>query len=153
MYVCVVITYSRVQIIRRVANPVHGQLNREKFPCLRSRLKIWFRETDLAVPSVSACSFSILKLNLVLPQGIPPNVRSGVHIYLPPYTIGSVTTLSSHAIAYRWRSLPRVRCVQTQSLLYCCCSYCGPVFSPRLMSVQASYVVFQNIPVVTTAVL
>ena len=31
-------------------------------------------------------------------------------IYLkPPYAIGSVLSLSGHAIAYRWRSLPRVR--------------------------------------------
>ena len=44
-------TYSRIQINRKVANPVHGQLNREKFPCPRSRLKIWFRKTGLAVPS------------------------------------------------------------------------------------------------------
>ena len=27
----------------------------------------------------------------------------------PPYAISSVPSLSSHAIAYRWRSLPRVR--------------------------------------------
>ena len=26
----------------------------------------------------------------------------------PPYAIGSVPSLSDHAIAYRWRSLPRV---------------------------------------------
>ena len=31
-------------------------------------------------------------------------------IYLkPPYAIGAVPSLSSHAFAYRWRSLPRVR--------------------------------------------
>ena len=31
-------------------------------------------------------------------------------IYLkPPYAIGSVPSLSGHTIAYRWRSLPRVR--------------------------------------------
>ena len=31
-------------------------------------------------------------------------------IYIePPYAIGSVPSLSGHAIAYRWRSLPRVR--------------------------------------------
>ena len=31
-------------------------------------------------------------------------------IYLkPPFAIGSVPSLSGHAIAYRWRSLPRVR--------------------------------------------
>ena len=27
----------------------------------------------------------------------------------PPYAIGSVPSLSGHEIAYRWRSLPRVR--------------------------------------------
>ena len=27
----------------------------------------------------------------------------------PPYAIGSIPSLSGHAIAYRWRSLPRVR--------------------------------------------
>ena len=27
----------------------------------------------------------------------------------PPYAIGSVRSLSSHAIAYRWRSLPKIR--------------------------------------------
>ena len=27
----------------------------------------------------------------------------------PPYVIGSVPSLSGHAISYRWRSLPRVR--------------------------------------------
>ena len=28
---------------------------------------------------------------------------------IPPYAVGSVPSLSGHAIAYRWRSLPRVR--------------------------------------------
>ena len=46
------------------------------------------------------------------------------------------------------------------SLLYCCCTYCGPVFSPdlclykrRKFSVHGtiSYIVFQNMPVVITA--
>ena len=37
----------------KVANPARGQLNREKliFPCLRTRLRIWSRETGSAVPS------------------------------------------------------------------------------------------------------
>ena len=30
-------------------------------------------------------------------------------IMKPPYAIGSVPSLSGHSIAYRWRSLPRVR--------------------------------------------
>ena len=51
IYACIVITYSRVQINRKIANPVHGQLNRKKNPCPHSRMKIWFRETGLAVPS------------------------------------------------------------------------------------------------------
>ena len=51
MYVCIVITYSRVQINRKVANPFHDQLKRETFLCPRSRLKNRFRETGLAVPS------------------------------------------------------------------------------------------------------
>ena len=29
--------------------------------------------------------------------------------FKPPYTIGSVQSLSDHTIVYRWRSLPRVR--------------------------------------------
>ena len=57
-----------------------------------------------------ACSFSILTLNLVLTHGIPPEFRGGVHIFLPaPHTIGSVPSLSGNAIAYRLRSLRRVR--------------------------------------------
>ena len=47
----------------------------------------------------------------MLTYGIPPEFRGGVHyeIMKPPYAIGSVPSLSGHAIAYRWRSLPRVR--------------------------------------------
>ena len=41
--------YSRIQINRKVANPVH--MTKKKIPCPRSRLKIWFHETGLAVPS------------------------------------------------------------------------------------------------------
>ena len=60
---------------------------------------------------MSACSLSILSLNPVLTHGIPPEFRGGgVHIFLPaPHTIGSVSSLSGHAIAYRLRSLSRVR--------------------------------------------
>ena len=44
----------------------------------------------------------------MLTYGIPPEFRGGVHMK-PPYAIGSVPSLSGHAVAYRWRSLPRVR--------------------------------------------
>ena len=45
----------------------------------------------------------------MLTYGIPPDFHGGVHLFNPPYAIGSVPSLSGHAIAYRWRSLPRVR--------------------------------------------
>ena len=44
----------------------------------------------------------------MLTYGIAPEFRGDVHMK-PPYAIGSVPSLSGHAIAYRWRSLPRVR--------------------------------------------
>ena len=44
----------------------------------------------------------------MLTYGIPPEFRGGVHMK-PPYAIGSVPSLSGHAVAYRCRSLPRVR--------------------------------------------
>ena len=37
-----------------------------------------------------------------------PRRRPFIYIK-PPYAIGSVPSLSGHAIAYRWHSLPRVR--------------------------------------------
>ena len=49
-------------------------------------------------------------MNLVLTHGVPLDVHGGVHIFLPePHTIGSVPSISGRAIAYRWRSLLRVR--------------------------------------------
>ena len=65
MYVCMVITYSRVWI------------NRVRLPIL-----------------------------LVRDSSRVPRRRSFMK---PPYAIGLVPSLSGHAIAYRWRSLPRVR--------------------------------------------
>ena len=69
----------------KVANPARGQLNREKlaFPCPRTRLRIWSRETGSAVPSRSSLLISILRLlNLVLTHGIPPDFRGGVHLFI-----------------------------------------------------------------------
>ena len=104
---------------------------------------------------MSACLFSILTLNLVLTQGVPPNVRSGVHIYLRPYTIGPVTTLSGHALR-----ADGVHCRESvvSKHNHCCTAAVhtvDPFFPPdlclykrRKFSVHGtvSYVVFQNIP-------
>ena len=48
---------------------------------------------------------------MVLTYGIPPEFRGGVHLFIfkPPYAIVPGPSISGHAIAYRWRSLPRVR--------------------------------------------
>ena len=52
----------------QVVNPARGQLKRENiiFPCPRSRLRIWSRETGSAVPSRASLLISILRLNLGL---------------------------------------------------------------------------------------
>ena len=82
---CMVITYSKSKDQPgKVANPARGQLNREKriFPCLRSRLRIWSRETGSAVPSRVSLLISILRWNLVLTYGIPPEFRGGVDLFI-----------------------------------------------------------------------
>ena len=76
----------------KVANPARGQLNRENEQFL---ITVLAREIGLARrvrPShpASACSFPIPRLNLVLPHEIPPDFCGGVHLFIPPYAIGSV---------------------------------------------------------------
>ena len=84
MYVCMVITYSTsMDQPGKAANPARGQLNREIiFPYPRSRLRIWSRKTGSAVPSRVSLPISILRLNLVLAHGIPPEFRGGVHLLI-----------------------------------------------------------------------
>ena len=69
---------------REVANPACGQLaeqGKSILPCPRSRLRIGSRETGLAVPSRVSLLISILKLNMVLTYGIPPEFRGAASIY------------------------------------------------------------------------
>ena len=76
-------------------NPARGQLNRENdvFPCPRSRLRIWSRESLSVLPSrvsplilCTQAESSIINhqssiINLVLTHGIPYYAfRDGVHI-------------------------------------------------------------------------
>ena len=65
---------------KKVANPAPAQLDRKKIPCPRACLRIWSRETGSAVPSRVSLLISILRLNLVLTYGIPPEFRGGVHL-------------------------------------------------------------------------
>ena len=93
----------------KVANPARGQLNRENniplSPCVPKNL-------------VSRDGFS---RPVRQPAHLHTQAESGAHLWnssrvprrhpfmKPPYDIGSVPSSSGHAIAYRWRSLPRVR--------------------------------------------
>ena len=94
----------------KLANPARGQLNRENniplSPCVPENL-------------VSRDGFS----RPVPRQPVHLHTRAESGAYLrdssrvprrrpfmkPPYNIGSVPSLSGHAIVYRWRSLLRVR--------------------------------------------
>ena len=102
--------------LRKVANPVHGQLNRKKLPCPPSRLRIWFRETGLAVPSL--VSLLILYTN---PESGAYSRYSSRVPRRRPYIFASIThhrvspVFTGHAVAYRLRSLPRVRWYRARS--------------------------------------
>ena len=41
-------------------------------------------------------------------SGLPSCAAASIYLFKPPYALGSVPSLSGHAIAYRWRSLPIV---------------------------------------------
>ena len=114
MYVCMVITYSRVWI-NRVKLPIlpwSAEQGTSQFPCPSTCLRIWSRETGSAVPSrVSLLILHTLAESdayLLWDSSRVPRRRPYIYIKLP-YAIGSVPTLSGQATAYRWRSLPRVR--------------------------------------------
>ena len=57
------------------------------------------------------CNKTVLSLHVhtkyYTPGFLPSSAAAS--IMKPPYAIGSVPSLSGHAFAYRWRSLPRVR--------------------------------------------
>ena len=53
---------------------------------------------------------------MVFTSGILPASRDGVHLFIHSTAIGSVPRLSVHAIAYRWRLLPRGRRRRASSL-------------------------------------
>ena len=95
-----------------VTNPARGQLKRENeyFPV---RVRAWefglVRRVRQSRPA-SACSSSYSGWIWCLLTGfLPISVPAFIYLLKPPYAIGSVTSLSGHAFAYRWRSLPRVR--------------------------------------------
>ena len=114
MYECMYgITYNkRMDQPCKVANPARGQLSRKHryFPVrVRARefgLARWTRQSRPA----SACSSQTQAESGAYLRDSSRVPRQRPFTYLkPPHVIGSVLSLSGHAIAYRWRSVPRVR--------------------------------------------
>ena len=63
-----------------------------------------------AVPSRVSLLTLILRLNRELTYGIPPKFRGSVHLFMQTAILHQVGPESMGSnIAYRWRSLPRVR--------------------------------------------
>ena len=94
-----------------VANPARGQLNRENnipvSPCMPKNL-VSRHGFSRPVPRQPAHLHTQAESGAYLLRD-SSRVPRRRPFMKPPYAIGSVPSLSSHAIAYRWRSLPRVR--------------------------------------------
>ena len=94
----------------KVANPARGQLDKENniplAPCVRKNLvsRDRFSRPVPRQPAhlhIQAESDAYLRYSFRVPRRRP--------FMKPPYAIESAPSLSGHASAYRWRSLPRVR--------------------------------------------
>ena len=78
------------------------------FPCPPAYLRIWSRDGfSRPVPRQPAHLHTQAESGAYLRDS--SRVPRRRLFMKPPYAIGSVPSLSGHAIAYRWRSLPRVR--------------------------------------------
>ena len=96
----------------KVANPARGQLNRENniplSPCVPENLVSRDRFSR-PVPRQPAHLHTQAESGAYLRDSSRVPRRRPFIYFQPPYAIESVPSLSGHAIAYRWRSLPRVR--------------------------------------------
>ena len=105
-----VIIYSRVWINQVRLPPARGQLNRQMniplSPCVPENL-VSRDGFSRPVPRQPANLHTQAEFGAYLRDSSRVPRR---HPFMkPPYAIGSVPSLSCHAIAYRRRSLPRVR--------------------------------------------
>ena len=114
MYLCMVITYSKsVNQPGKVVNPARGQLNRENdfFPVPVRACEFGLARRFRQFRPASACSSSPYSAGWIwclLMGFISSSAAASNCLFKPAYAIRSVPSLSGHAIAYRWRSLPRV---------------------------------------------
>ena len=119
LYVCMVITYSKVRI-NRVRLPIllvvscTEKMNIFLSPCVPDI----FLSPCVPENLISRDGFSRPVPHQ--PAHLHTQAESGAYlrnssrvprcpIMNPPYTIGSIPSVSGHANAYRWHSLPRVR--------------------------------------------
>ena len=83
IYVCMAITYSKsMGQSSKVANPARDQLNKEmsiSVPVRASKLSL-ARRVRSSRPT-SACSFSTLRLNLVLTEFLPISAAASINLY------------------------------------------------------------------------
>ena len=92
---------------------------------------IWSREADLTVPPPVSVLILHIQAKSAATDEIPLDFRGGVRLFISaaiPYAIVPVPSSSGHAIAYRWRSLLRVRrhrasSPQGSSSNGCCCLF------------------------------
>ena len=124
-----VITYKIHRCMNQpgeIASPARAQVNKDNEYFLVPVRALEFKLAKRVRQSrpASSCSFSKLRLNLVLTHGIPLYFRGGIHVFITPTTIGPVPTLLGHAIAYRWRELPKVRRHRASSPLGSCSNGC-----------------------------
>ena len=95
----------------KVANPARRQLNRknEYFPVCVCAWKFGLARRVRQSRPASAYSYPYSGWIWCLLTGfLPISAAASISLFKLPYAIGSVPSLSGHASAYRWRSLPRV---------------------------------------------
>ena len=96
----------------QVANPARGQLNRENgyFPVPFAPENLVSRDRfGSPVPRQPAHLHTQAESGALLTGFLPSSAAASIYLFKAPHTIGAVPSLSGHAIAYRYRSLPRVR--------------------------------------------
>ena len=105
-------TYSKSQP-GKVANPARGQLNRKNMnipPSAFAPENLVSRDGfGSPVPRQPAHLHTQAESGAYLRDSTRVPRRRPFIYFKPPYAIGSVPSSSGHVIAYRWRSLPRVR--------------------------------------------
>ena len=96
----------------KIANPARSQLNRENnhFPVPVRAWEFGLARRVRQSSPASACSSPYSGWIWRLLAGfLQSSAAASIYLFKPPFAIGSVSSSSGHAIAYRWRSLPRVR--------------------------------------------